>query len=450
MTQGWGKIMIGVRLEKMVESSFFRTWSRLLTQGMRSGDMWEMTEGMTAYAGANTLVRNLLKSPCDTLLLLDSDAEVSGDFLEEFRNYEPGWDYDALQAWYPRRGWPPESIWFKEDGQGNLHNCVVLEKDQTEDVAFIGTHAVLIRRRVFEKMLGEEDPNKFDWFFYPRHQVMTEDAAFSYEARKVGARLGATSHVRANHISHLSVGWDSYQEYLQSSGQMDQVYALETLITLLHDFTHEDFDTVSAKIALGGKPVKEMWEKISPKTPDEKREFYGREDSQYLWDLAKWNHSLPYIRLMQELQMSPAKRPLVIGAGLGSEIEALRVRMGSPEVWYYELPGVLRSFCEQRFSKDAFVHQYIGKTLEEALTMTTDQFDLVVAVDTFEHMDANEMIKVLDLLDEHLSPGGALFAHNTWGQQDLYPMHENHSEEFSTWISQHSYQEMSDHIWQKP
>lgn len=215
--KNWGKILIGTRLEKQVEAAFVPVWSALITQGMRKGDAWAIVTDKIAHRAANELVRKLLKSDCDTLFTVDSDADFAPDFLSRFRDYEPGWQYDALQAFYTRRGWPPEAIWITHSGDGRYLNNIVVNPDAHAPVAVIGTHCALFHRQIFERML-EERPDvpveQFDWFYYPRHSVETEDTMLSREAERLGFRLGATTHVKAGHISRVVVAWETHQEWL--------------------------------------------------------------------------------------------------------------------------------------------------------------------------------------------------------------------------------------------
>lgn len=216
MAKGWGKILLGTRLEKAVESRFFVVWSNLIAGGLRPGDAFNIIEGMTAHRASNALARELLASKCDTLLMLDSDADVGPQFISQFRDYEPGWQYDVLQAFYTRRGWPPEPIWMTDvpDQPGKMRNAIVTHPDMADSVDAVGTHAVLIRREVFETLrTGPEH----EWFYYPRGGVISEDVAFSREAKAAGFRLGATTGAKAGHISRVTIGWATCQEFYQSS-----------------------------------------------------------------------------------------------------------------------------------------------------------------------------------------------------------------------------------------
>ena len=92
--------MVGTRLEKNIESKFFICWTNLLLGGLRKGDGITVEYGKTADKAANELVRKFLKTECDSILFLDSDAYFDVTWLERFRTLKEGWDYDILQAFH--------------------------------------------------------------------------------------------------------------------------------------------------------------------------------------------------------------------------------------------------------------------------------------------------------------------------------------------------------------
>lgn len=428
----WGHVCVGTRLEKNVEAGFVHAWTNLLLRGLRKGDAVLIESGKVAHWASNELVRRFLKTECDTLMFLDSDADDLGpEFLSHFRDYEGGWEFDALQAFYTRRGWPPEPIWFKEQN-GVMMQCMVLNEG-TEEVALIGTHCVLIRREVFEKMLGDNDPAKFDWFYYPRHEITSEDGAFSAEARRAGFRLGATTHVKVGHISHVTTGWDTYQDYMKVSGQGARTLEFIELAKLIAEFTGETPEAVMGKAMDGPKNVQAGWRNAKPASATQTREFYGAKDNGYLYDLLAWNTTPLYQRITEPLKAISGQRVLVIGAGIGGEVTQL---VGRNWVFVFELPGVLREFCEWRFSGEPHLSflENLRLTQKDLDAGYLAQYDWVVAVDVIEHIHPDELEHVLETIAQSLAPAGRLCVHNNFGQQDKYPMHFDHSAAWAAWL----------------
>jgi 2-polyprenyl-3-methyl-5-hydroxy-6-metoxy-1,4-benzoquinol methylase len=424
----WGRILVSTRLEKQVTPKFFRAWSALITEGLRQGDGFYSVTGMVAHKAQNEVVRQFLKGDFDTLLTLDSDADVAPTFLEEFRTYEAGFAYSVLQAFYPRRGWPPRAIWMKRDALGQMMEYVITDPDHIEDVDVCGTHACLFRREVFEGMLGDNDPATFEWFYYPRHETASEDSAFSIDAKAAGFRLGATTAVRAGHVTEVTTTWDSYQDYLRVTGQLPLLERYNALTAMVSEFTGESLGMVTAKAARGSENVRDAWRTLQPNNANSERAFYGAADNGYLYDLLSWNCTPFYEQILAPLRGISGQRVLVIGAGLGTEADVMAEHN---TVDVYELPGTLKDFSMQRLGKR--VNWLHGDTLAQALDYE-DAYDLVVAIDTLEHIHPDELPVILALIDDvlHLK-GGVLYAHNNFGQQDIYPMHYDHSAYFKAW-----------------
>jgi len=230
---GWGRIAVATRLEKTVDARFVVVWSHIITKGLRPGDGFLIAADKPAHKASNDVVRRFLHTDCDSLMFLDSDADVEPDFVEQVRNVGQGWKYDVLQAFYVRRGWPPQAIWMEAgpeqstDGKHAVMDCIVTGENVTRDVALVGTHCLLVRRRVFEVMLAQSGipEDRFDWFYYPRHEQASEDVAWAHEVRDMGFKLGATTAVKAGHICRITTGWDTYQEYVRTNDLVTKAQA---------------------------------------------------------------------------------------------------------------------------------------------------------------------------------------------------------------------------------
>mgnify|MGYP001469372137 CR=1 FL=1 len=436
----WGKILVSTRLEKVVSSLFFQVWMELTSKGLRPGDGALSVRGKVAHKAQNDCVRHLLAGDWDTLLTLDSDADVRPEFLAQFRDYEPGWEYDVLQAFYPRRGWPPRAIWMKKNALGQTMEYFIRDPNALDDVDIAGTHACLIRREVFVKMLGEADRNVFEWFFYPRNEEMSEDGAFSQEAIAAGFRVGATSAVRAGHICEITTTWESYQEYLLYSGRTVLLDRYSWLARQIGEFTGESSEMVIARSTQGVDALRATWQAMNPQTAAEERVFYQTVGADaYLYELLAWNCSPFYQRILDGLKSIQNCRVLVIGVGLGTEAETL-LEQGCA-VTCYDLPGRLRDFAERRLA---------GRDVQwlDGLNVY-ERFDAVVAVDTLEHIHPSEIGATLERIGRLLAMGGTLYAHNNWAQQESYPMHHDNEAAFDLWCEAEGLRKVGENRWSR-
>lgn len=455
--EDWGSIVFGVRRSKVVEGKFFDDWSHLLwrmaTDLGRPGDGFLIAGDRPAHVAANDLCRRFLKTGNDTLLLIDDDGSFGPEIIEEMREFRPGWEFDCLQAFYTRRGWPPEAIWFTRDALGNLAQNWVL-REWTTEVATVGTHFLMIRRHVLERMRAARDPeieeDDYEWFFYPRHIRRSEDTAFSLEAGQI-ARLGATTGVKVGHISKVVTGWQTYQQFLEISGQKERLLRMEKNVQLVSAYLGEKPEMVRAKANQGSANVQEGLEaylfgesedglmQLGDLSAKQARDFYGVQGSGYLYELILWNSSVLYDQVLDLLRSFERKSVLVVGGGIGGEVDALWPRNA---VIVFELPGAMREFLLWRY-REAEPNDRVQIYTEPAdlreIAPPPEEFkyDVVVAIDTVEHFHPNDFEETLDQMLELTKEGGYLFFRNNFGQLDKYPMHFDHSEAWAEWIAKH-------------
>ena len=433
----WGKICVITRLEKMVENQFVTMWSHFITKGFRPGDNFIIAKDRPAHMAANDAVRTFLKSDCDSVFFLDSDADIGVSFLEEFRSLEDEYQYDILQGFYTRRGWPPEAIWFKRTELGDLMQCLVWKDNHTEDTAMAGLHCSLIRRKVFETMKDNSPEialKDFTWFYYPRNTNQSEDGAFSNDAINAGFRVGSTTKMKAGHIGRMTSGWETYQQYLQISG-IDKMWAnYYDLVEQVADFTGETYDTVIAKSIRGWKNTRPAYEKYNPQNADEHRAFFGADDNGYLYDLLAWNVSPGYNQILEPLKDVRDKKVLVVGAGLGSEVEILK---GNNRVDVFELPGILQDFLLSRYGSETSPSILAPATLMEVASFSShNYYDLVVAIDVIEHFHTDEFEETLDAMRGMLKPDGMFYLHNNFREHEIMPQAFDYSERFDKWCTE--------------
>jgi SAM-dependent methyltransferase len=378
-------------------------------------------------------------------LLIDSDADFGPEILEEFRTLTDGWEYDIFQAFYTRRGWPPEAIWFKEDALGNSMQAFVLGEG-TEPTTMVGFHFTLIRREVIKRIWKEQgegkiDPDEFDWAWYPRHSSYVEDAAFCKEAQKYGFRIGSTSVVKTGHNVRVTTGWETYLQFLEISGQLDRLDRYNEGIELVAEFLGEEPGMVRALSMRGSENIRkglegylfgkeiESFEDLSA---EDLREFYGWESAGYFYDLLGWNSTPLYDLSLDPLRGIEGEIILVVGAGLGGEVEAAREKNA---VVVFELPGKLREFLQWRYEEIDAVQVYTQPSdLREIIAPEEGlRYGVVVAVDTVEHFHPDDFEPTLDKMLELTKPGGLLYFRSNFGDPDLYPVHFDHSEAFEKW-----------------
>ncbi len=171
----------------------------------------------------------------------------------------------------------------------------------------------------------------------------------------------------------------------------------------------------------------ERWKVRNPITPKEVEDFYKEEDF-YLYELIHWNYNSPvYQERIQPLLHYHDKKILEIGAGIGSLCIALAY--AGNQVTYCDISEVLSRFAKQRF-EDRGLNIPIVKELKGL-----KDFDIVVANDFFEHIHKDKLPGLLDEIASVLKDDGFVYHRSNWGNQDLCPMHFDHSSYFNKMAS---------------
>ncbi len=166
----------------------------------------------------------------------------------------------------------------------------------------------------------------------------------------------------------------------------------------------------------------EDWKRADPKTPDEVENHYQKADY-YLYELISWNYANPvYQERIAPLLQYHGKRILEIGAGIGSL--CVMLAYAGNEVTYCDISEKLSAFAKQRFEDRG-----LNIPIVKDLTGQRD-FDIVVANDFFEHIHKDRLQNMLKEIARCLKTGGFVYHRSNFGQQDLFPMHYNHSECF--------------------
>jgi cyclopropane fatty-acyl-phospholipid synthase-like methyltransferase len=131
---------------------------------------------------------------------------------------------------------------------------------------------------------------------------------------------------------------------------------------------------------------------------------------------------------------------LVIGPGIGGEIDALV--KGGNAISVYDVPGALLDF----------VRDYYGDKVRVITGLSVNDlnfYDMVVAIDVIEHIHPSSFKQFLKVIRLSLDPGGVLYCHNNFAQQDIYPMHYAENEQpFREWLS-NNFQQTGDLTYQK-
>ncbi len=199
---------------------------------------------------------------------------------------------------------------------------------------------------------------------------------------------------------------------------MEQVvHELSRFLGITYVEAKNRVDNYTVKIAA------DKWDAQNPAKAKEVEDFYKGEDF-YLYELIPWNYNNPvYSERIQPLLHYHGKKILEIGAGIGSLCIALAY--AGNQVTYCDVSDALCNFAQQRFT-DRGLEIPIVRNLKGLR-----DFDIVVANDFFEHIHKDTLPGLLKEIASVLNDNGFVYHRSNFGQQDIFPMHYDHSAYFN-------------------
>lgn len=363
-------------------------------------------------AARNKAAQALRESEYTHVLMLDFDHPHPGDIVQRLcRRVIEDPERLVVAAIAYRRGEPYDPmIWKYVDGQ--LYSITDWEHGSIFEVDIIATPAMLIHRSVFEKI-------SYPWFYYAYTEDFnegrpTEDVGFCKKVRSAGIQIWCDSSVQTPHMKSAQVTEETYRTWCQMhpEEQSDPVIAKKAVaIAERLGLTEEQ---LIAKVRLASANVKAAWEKANPKSQDDVEQFYVGEGEEYFYDLLNWNSSPFYRSIIAPLHEVKGKEVMVIGSGIGGEIDPLLD--GDNAIFVHDLPGALFDFVKEYYEAKVFPVSY-SEDFGNAV------YDLIVAVDVIEHLHPAALPGFLDDILNALNEDGSLYIHTNFVQQDIYPMH---------------------------
>jgi len=154
-----------------------------------------------------------------------------------------------------------------------------------------------------------------------------------------------------------------------------------------------------------------------------------------------------FTRLRSNLRKIRHANILELGAGIGTLTCQLAIQMNN--ITAFEPNDVIRGFMKYRIS-DMLSTPGMESTVpvvietEEWWNEIEDESqDYIMAFDVFEHIPLDELNKIIGYASKKLKPGARLLYHNNWEQQDIFPMHLDHSEHWRQILEDNGFLEIS-------
>ena len=299
----------------------------------------------------------------------------------------------------------------------------------------IATGSMLLHRSVLETMAMP--------IFEYREHATSEDMQFCYEAKHdYGIPIFCDLSTISGHYIWSPVGQAQFRMIFQKRGLTFAAYTKREAADMLAKFWDVPSDEAMATLDAGSASmVGDYWKgKFGKRTPtaEEVDAFYKDDYTGrlYLVELIHWNFSRSFHNIKSLFLNVRKQKVLEIGTGIGSL--AIQLSVQGCDVTTAEINDTLIEFSKMRLAdlkKDIATEMGRVRFVKDRWVDHPEKsFDTVVSVDTFEHMPEESVRQTLKDISHVLKPGGDLIYHATFGQQDLYPMHYDHSEMWDTWM----------------
>ena len=168
----------------------------------------------------------------------------------------------------------------------------------------------------------------------------------------------------------------------------------------------------------------EMWRKAGPKTPEDVDKFYRTQGQYYLYELIPWNYENDVYKSWNAPLLGYRNRKIVeLGAGIGTL--CIQLAYVGNDVTYCDINPKLKAFAEMRFAERGLLIPTV-KSLKGQRDI-----DIVVANDFFEHIHKDKLPGLLKEIAGCLKDQGFLYHRSNFQQQDIFPMHFDHSAYFT-------------------
>lgn len=465
--KGNGLIYVGIPRERVYITSFVDNRDRVLASLHEAGREcgFFQAEGHRVDRNRDRIVQDFLKHARqpEWLLMLDSDMEHPVDCGLRLAQ----WGVKVVGGLYFHRGHHEPVAFYQVDKQEDEYGRLVQMWEPLRDVVYewlmanripmrdgaftiqagsealmpvdaVGTGCFLIHRSILEAMTPP-------WFEY-RDGSQSEDLEFCQRVRE---ELGETVHVDlstvSGHYNTVAMGQAQFRIRHEGRGVSLSSYTpqraaewLAEYLTIGPDEAAQQLGDYRPEILGQDWQAWQVWLGCDPRSSDQVRQFYEREETGrlYLLDLLHWNASPAFDSLRRQTMKVRKQRVLEFGGGIGTL--GIQLALQENEVTVIEPNPLLRGFIGWRWewTKERTVSRYGQLHHISYLTDLSDcNYDLVTALDVFEHLPEMTLRDTVCRLSERLKVGGRLFCHNNFGQQDIYPMHYDHSHIWSDILS---------------
>lgn len=246
-------------------------------------------------------------------------------------------------------------------------------------------------------------------------ELLSEDWAFVYDARKLGFKAWLDPRIWLKHIgvkafTIADITTDMDAAYSVVKEEIDDSTGIMDDLATYQGKSKEQV-LVELKDSTIGQGLMDDWKKVDTTNPESVKSFY-RTTTNYIHRMARFNLSSNYIRRLEKAK-TMVGRIADFGGGIGTMCLSL-ARIGN-KVFYVDLPSQHREFAEYRFAR----HNVSVVALDSLKGV--ENLDYVVAHDVMEHIHPDELPSIVEAITLSLKPKGILWEISDFGGSNDFP-----------------------------
>ena len=469
MKPGNSKVYIGIPRERFLMTQFVDVRDNMLARlhtlsrdaGYFQADGHRMDRNREKIA-----IQFMTQTDAEWLMMIDSDMEIPIRAPERLT----AWNKPVVAALYFHRGESHEPFLFmeapkmKDEYDRELrswsakrkvvydyltqNNVPMRDGSLTIDNGYgeplvecdaVATGCIVIHRSVFEAL-------KKPWFEY-EEGGLSEDLTFCYRLRhELEIPVYCDISTICGHYHLSAMGQAQFRmKYESRPVTLSGFSRLEAADLLSKFFKMSNEKALKLVNNTNAAQVGELWRKKFDGTtpsPTQVDRFYKTKTvgQAYIMELIHWNASPVFTQIRSPLLKYRELNAIEIGSGIGSV--AMQLLLQDCNVLSVETNPLLRDFIDYRWN---FFQEIVQEKPKSTLSIVDEtwmkkspdeSFDLAVAIDVFEHIPEENLKRILNNLYRVLKPKGILYYHNNFGQQDLYPMHFDYSNQWMNWLKE--------------
>lgn len=432
MEQGFLDFVIGTHAQNDIHASTALSVQRLYPRKHKF--FWDIRGAGGAARTRNIICTKFLQQkPADYLIFIDRDIIFEPNdvqyILDDLKEYELiGGCYavkDASQlASYGMEG----------------HGGITLDR-KVREVIWLATGFMGIHRNLLEKMVEKLNlplMHKGQWSeaypFFAQRAIeekgewiwLTEDYDFCDKARQVGVKPHIDTKVQVRHVGDYAY---TVAEVVENGLKSRKEHCiklekarLKHLIGDLSEYTGKSQGEVIGEVGGVVGKLKEAWIEHS-KNGNTTEDFY-RGNELYLWDEADMQRQDSYWKYRMR-SLVDIRNSVVLDIGCGIGTACFMLTHNNNHVMGFDINQKVTDFADWKKKK------YKVENVDFVNELPIDglpNFDYVIAIDTLEHIE--DLKPLITTLGKHMKRGAKLIHQSEWGNQDISPMHFDHSKDF--------------------